>query len=416
MTSEFGSTYKNLRRGLAQLAQLDAELHDPAGATAERQSAQDLVELWLSLAEDRLREAANSPSDQARWREAIQAVTPPEESATEPSFVTFLSGARVLLHCLLDAERPGPPVSAIADRVRKLIKDGEYPAGAWLPVGRIAAESGCLTASVERVHLALRDLEAEGLVTFSASSGRARVAGEARKPDRPAQIAGWLRVLIRAGVYPPYSELPTSQPLARGLVAKVQDVSAALHVLAAEEILNCRRGRRPLVKPWLPIDVAPPPEIADLAQEMRGLVTEEVDLSSANVRMTCHRARVWWHSRLTPAPDQLENTFRTLVGAALDLFEFFLETRDSCQDADTDTLLRRTGVTALAKMPDDVQERVWRTACLAVAVLEVQVAATALARRREFLRRAGAAADAAEGPALCPSDTPVDEVDGRGIS
>ncbi|MFD8912758.1 GntR family transcriptional regulator [Streptomyces sp. NPDC059575] len=416
MTSEFGSTYKNLRCGLAQLAQLETEFRDPAGTTAERRSAQDLVELWLPLAEDRLREAADSPSDQARWREAIQAVAPPkeseaEESATELSFMTFLSGARVLLHCLLDAERPGPQVGAIADRVRKFIKDGEYPAGAWLSVGRITTESGCLAASVERVHLALRDLEAEGLVTFSPSSGRARVAGEAIKPDRPAQIAGWLRVLIRAGVYPPYSELPTSQPLARGLVAKVQDVSAALHVLASEEILNCRRGRRPLVKPWLPIDVAPPPEIADLAQELRGLATGDVDLSSSNVRMTCHRARVWWHSRLTPAPDQLENTFRTLVGAALDLFEFFLETRDASQDVDTDTLLRRTGVTALAKMPDDVQERVWRTACLAVAVLEVREAATALARRREFMRRALAQSEAAAGPAPCPSETPTNEVD-----
>ncbi|WP_018546160.1 GntR family transcriptional regulator [Streptomyces sp. LaPpAH-108] len=405
MTFEFDATYKDLRRGLSQLAKLGDKSSDLAGATAERQQAQDLVDLWLPHAETRLREAAESPSDQARWRQTIQGVVPPEKPEAEgveaeSDFVAFLSGARVLLHCLLEAERPGPQVVAIADRVRKSIKDGEYPPGSWLNVGRIATEAGCMQASVERARLALRDLEAEGLVIFHPWSGRPRVAGEAKKPDRPTRIAGWLRVLIAEGVYPPYSNLPTGQQLAHALLAQSSDVTAAMRILAAEKILNYRPGMRLLRKPWPPpTDIAPPPEIADLAQKLRGLVTEDQDLSSSNIRITCQRARNWWRCRSTPPADQLEDTFRTLVAAASHLFTL-LETRPACQD--TDTLLRRTAITALAELPDDSQERVWRTACLAVAVLELQQAATALARRRECIRQAVGPDRGATGDCIFP--------------
>ncbi|MYQ48775.1 GntR family transcriptional regulator [Streptomyces sp. SID4985] len=399
MTFEIDTTYKDLRRGLSQLARLGVESSDPADTTDERQQAQDLVDLWLPLAETRLREAAESPSDQARWRKAIQGVAPPEEpnaegaeaegaeaegAEAESDFVAFLSGARVLLRCLLDAERPGPQVVAIADRVRKLIKDGEYPAGSWLNVSRIATEAGCMAVSVERARVALRDLEAEGLITFNPSSSRPRVVGEAKEPDQPTRIAGWLRVLIAEGVYPPYSNLPTGVQLARALATQPRDVTAAMRILATEKILNYRPNMRRLRKPWPPTDVAPPPEIADLAQKLRGLVAGDLDLSPSNVRIVCQRARNWWRCRITPPVDQLEVTFRTLVGAASHLFTL-LETRPAYQDMDT--LLRRTAVTALVELPDDFQERVWRTACLAVAVLELQEVATALARRREYIRQ-----------------------------
>ncbi|MET8694140.1 GntR family transcriptional regulator [Streptomyces bauhiniae] len=404
MTFESDATYRNLRRGLSQLAQLGVESSDLADTAAERRCAQDLVDLWLPLAETRLREAADSPSDQARWREAIQGVAPPEEpeaegAEAESDFMAFLSGARVLLHCLLEAERPGPQVVAIADHVRKLIKGGEYAAGSWLNVSRIATEAGCMRASVERARLALRDLEAEGLVTFNPWSGRARVAGEAKEPDRPARIAGWLRVLIAEGVYAPYSNLPTGHQLALALLTRSQDVTAALRILDAEKILYYRPRTRRLRKPWPPTDEVPPPEIADLAQKMRDLARGDLDLSPSNIRMSCQRARDWWRCRVTPPVDHLEATFRTLVGVALHLFTL-LEARPACQD--TDTLLRRTAVTALAEMPDDFQERVWRTACLAVAVLELQDVATALARRREYIRQVVGPDRGAAGDSIFP--------------
>ncbi|MFK4107457.1 GntR family transcriptional regulator [Streptomyces sp. NPDC002176] len=84
----------------------------------------------------------------------------------------------------------------MADHLRQAIKKGEHPAGSWLSARRIAVEAGCSEASVERAFLALRDLEAEGLVTFSPSSGRPRVAGEAENADRPTRIPA------RAGMFP----------------------------------------------------------------------------------------------------------------------------------------------------------------------------------------------------------------------
>ncbi|MFC9543069.1 hypothetical protein ACFTXK_00225 [Streptomyces sp. NPDC056956] len=274
--------------------------HTDAGIERDRETIWKAVEPWLPLAAQRLSEAARSPSQQMHWRQMISAVRRPSAPClARPDLVLLISAARRLLRALMEAERPGPGVSDIADRVRHAIHNGTYPSGSLLGASRIVAEIGAPT--VERVDLALQDLQREGLITISPSK-RVRVAGSALPEDRPQQIAAWLRFLIQSGVYPPQGALPRVQPLARGLVSSTPDVSLALHLLADQQVLLVGRGRRTTVHPAPPFPVAIPPDLDDLVRELNRRALPGVRLTGTDLQAVCSQARSWWSSRHHASP------------------------------------------------------------------------------------------------------------------
>ncbi|GFN02131.1 hypothetical protein Smic_06870 [Streptomyces microflavus] len=93
------------------------------------------------------------------------------------------------------------------------------------------------------------------------------------------------------------------------------------------------------------------------------------DTSPQRVRETCRRARSWCHHRITPAPGRVPHTHRTLTSMAAHLIP---APHAHHQTPQAEATMRRAAVTALAPQPDDPQEQLRRTACLAAAVLELQ--------------------------------------------
>ncbi|MEU8560568.1 GntR family transcriptional regulator [Streptomyces cyaneofuscatus] len=363
------SKYQRLRAELGALQRTTARLTGDADTGADHEAIRAFMDPWLPSAEARLRDAGGSPSNRARWREIIAAARRPEtDGETGPDTVALGIAARHLLRALMEAERSGPSVPEIADRVRQSIASGEYAPGSLLSAGRIAADTGCSAASVQRAELALRDLQAEDLVTVS-SSNRIRVAGSKEVVDRAVQIAAWLRLLIQAGVYPPASPLPARTLLSRALVSAPPDVTSALRQLDKEKVLVCLRGTRPVVRPEPPFLVASPPEMASLLSRLGVAALPDTDLSHTGIREICHRAHSWWHSRITPHPETLHHTVRALTAAAEYLIP--LAVRRYPDDPEVHATLRRAAVTALAVCSPDSDSQIWRAACLGAAVLEI---------------------------------------------
>lgn len=364
-------TYGQLREILADFEKATESINVFANKADDREAIWQLALPWLPLAEKKLGEAEGSPSHQAHWQEIIAGVQrPPAGAESVPDVGTLLHSAWWLLNALLAAAARGPSVREIADRVRELITNGTYPPGSRIGIGRIAAEVGCPSASTRRVRLATRDLEAEGLVTFTPSD-RVRVADTREVDDRPTQIAAWLRVLIQAGVYPPGSNLPPRPDLARGLVSPPPFVTRALHLLHDDSVItpSRKRGVRPTVQTTLPFPVVPPPDLDSLFPRLLTLALPDADLSHTGIRQMCNRSHTWWRSRLTPHPETLRHTHRALAAAA----EFLIPLAQSRHPNNPDVYatLRRTAVTALAAVPSDSGGQSWRAACLGAAVLEV---------------------------------------------
>lgn len=334
-----------------------------------------LTEPWLPLAETRHRLAGGSPSDQHRWGQLITDARGlgPQASVSNPAEPPTIT--RSLLRALLEAERPGPRVAEIAERLRKLIADGTYPPGTSLSALHLSdeAEAAGIPAPVERVRLALRDLTAEGSAVTNGAR-RIWVAGGAEPVERPAQIAAWMRTLIQARVYPPQSPLPARLLLARDFLATARDTGAALHILGGEKVLNRSKAYRPIVRADLPFPVDPGPfDLGARVEQLRAKAVTGTTLLFSEVRAACQQVQVWWRVRHTPRPDVLERIFRTLITAAACAIPRVVELRPSAPDADVGAVLRRTAITALVDLPVDPLERLWRTACLATAVLQVLV-------------------------------------------
>ncbi|MFJ5938603.1 hypothetical protein [Streptomyces sp. NPDC093071] len=372
-----GSVERRLRAALRELQKTAARFSTgPSTRGAEyRAAVWALAEPWLALAETRHRLAAGSPSDQHRWRRLIDdarclGVQEPVSNPAEPPALT-----RALLRALLEAERPGPSVTEIADHLRKLIADGTCPPGTSLSALHLAdeAEKEGTPAPVERVRLALRDLTAEGTTVIN-DARRTWVAGSAAPVERPTQIAAWLRTLIQARVYLPQSPLPARLMLARDFLATSRDTGAALRILGAEKVLKRSTAYRPVVRADLPFPLDPGPfNLGARVEELRGKAITGITFPFSEVRATCRQVQVWWRVRHTPRPDVLERVFRTLITAAAYGIPRVVELYPSAPDADVRTVLRRTAITALADLPADPLEHLWRTACLAAAVLQVLV-------------------------------------------
>lgn len=362
-------TFGQLRVILSEFETATAALNVFADQADDRETIWRLVLPWLPLAEKRLREADCSPADQARWLEIITDVQRPDVDAEIiPDVGTLIHAAWRLLCALLAASRKGPGVREITERIRESVANGSYPPGSLLAVGRIAAEVGCPLVSVGRVRLAVRDLEAEGLITFS-SADRIHVAYRSEAVDRPDQIAAWLCVLIQAGVYPPGSKLPTRLALGRALVSAQPFVADGLQLLHEQNVVTNRNGVRTVVRPTLPFPVVPPPDVDSLLPRLWDMALPGMDLSPTGIRAVCHRAHTWWRSRLAPHPETLHHTLRTLAAAAEYLLP--LAAGQHPNNPDVHATLRRTAVTALAAGPSNSDGQIWRAACLGAAVREV---------------------------------------------
>lgn len=358
--------YSQVRTSLASLRASRFTGRTAAGIDRDREAIWNAVEPWLWLAEQRLREATRSPSQEAHWRELINAVRRPSSSyLPRPDLVVLLGAARRLLHALMEAERPGPDVSDIADRVRHALDSGMYPPGSKLAASRIAEEA---SAPIGRVDLALQDLQSEGLVTISPSK-QVRVAGNVIGKDRPQQIAAWLRFLIQSGVYPPGSTLPRVRPLARSLVSPLADTAGALRLMADQQVLLVMRGQRPLVHPLPPFPVATLPELGDLVRELNRRAVPGVQPIGRHVLAACHQTHAWWSSRTMPPPDQADEAVGILITAGAHLVSH--AARRYQANCDMQAKLRQTAVTALAERPSERWEHIWRAACLGALVRDL---------------------------------------------
>lgn len=361
-------TYGQLCEVMANFEKATASFNVFADKPGDCEAIWQLVLRWLPLAEKRLGEADGSPTDQARWKELIAGVQrPTADATTAPDVGALIHNAWQLFGALVAAARSGPSVREIADYIRESITTGIYSPGILLSVGRVAAEVNCPLASIGRVRLAARDMEAEGVITYSPSD-RIRVAMREEAADRPAQIASWLSVLIQAGVYPPESKLPALADLARALVSPPAFVSRALHLLHETGVVTHHRGLRTVIRPALPFDVLSPPDVHSLLPMLWNVALPDVDLSHTGIREMCHRTSTWWRSRLTPHPETLDHTLRALAAAAEYLLP--LVAHQHPDNAEVHATLRRTAVTALAVRPSTSEARVWRTACLGASVLE----------------------------------------------
>ncbi|MFD5454111.1 hypothetical protein [Streptomyces olivaceus] len=165
-----------LKRSLMSVHRATRRFTDPttAGIERDREILRTILDPWLPLADQRLREATRSPAQQQHWHELINTVRHPRTTCpASPGLFQLTTDARRLLRALMEAEHPGPNVADIADHIRQAIRDGTYPPGTLLAAGRLAADTQ--TPTPERLDLALQDLRHEGLVTLTPSH-RIRVA------------------------------------------------------------------------------------------------------------------------------------------------------------------------------------------------------------------------------------------------
>jgi Bacterial regulatory proteins, gntR family len=327
----------------------------------------DAVAPWQDLARYRLEMAAGSHADSARWLRLITAVQePPDRNITEPTyehFVTLHGSGRAFFLALLEAEKPGPTVGDLRDRVHRAVKNGDYRPGQCLVRRRIAEE---YRVCEERVKLALEDLGHNGVVVLS-PSGRARIPAPFESADRAQEIAGWLGALISWGVYPAGTLLPARKRLARSLASETADVTRALRRLQGQDMLLWRPRTRPRVAP------AGPPA-SPVSVSLNAAITKLPRPSAAPVNLDTARetamvARTWWSHRSFPPSDSMNVVFQMLQAMA----SHFLSTGAYMipQTAETYSTLRRAAVTATAPWPTSPHGQAWRTACLGVAVLDV---------------------------------------------
>ncbi|MFB7597609.1 GntR family transcriptional regulator [Streptomyces sp. NPDC056160] len=357
-------TRGTLHRAIAQL--------DGTGEALDRDRERvwAVVEQWLPLAQQRMREAAGSNRDQDRWQGLIRAATRPDTAtapAAQPTLLTVCNGARGLLRALLEAEHPGLTAAEVADRLRRAIRARDYPPGGRLSRARIIAGMGDLPH--DRIDLALQDLQDEGLVAIGAS-GKARVAGTV--PDPTDRVAAWLRFLIQSGVYPPHSTLQPAKALAQSLATSAPIMNRALRSLADQKIVVRPSAQAAHIHPEPPLPLAEPPELGVAARQLHHRA-DDLTPTGTQVLDACDRARAWWITRQAPAPEAVACCSRLLTRAAAILISRHADT----SDAHLLTLLRRTAVTALAAWPADSAERIWRTACLATCVRDIHRAVDA---------------------------------------
>lgn len=361
---------RGLRQALAQLRSAGGA-HDAASLGAVVLGYRLVWQVtgpWIDLAFQRLQESSDSPSDTARWQRLIGAVRCPADgsiaSVTYEGLLVLVGQARDLLRALIETEQPCVPVAEVARRITYLIDSGTYPPGSAPFAGHIAAD---LNIPAARVHLALQDLAEAKLISLGVN-GRPRIPGGVES-DRPQRIAEWLTTLIANGVYPPRTFLPIRTDVARSLVSSEPNVRAALRLMADEGTLAILPKGTSVVRPDLPFPLRPPVRVLNAAQVLKG-EAPAVRLSADAVRHTVRVSHGWWRCRTRSAPSSAEvsEQIRVLRATAGHLIPLAVNRRLA---ADDETRVRRAAVTALAELPTDPVERVWRAACIGASLLDL---------------------------------------------
>ncbi|MFB7403231.1 GntR family transcriptional regulator [Streptomyces rubiginosohelvolus] len=360
-----GPPYGYVRDALRELLVIERAAPDASTAAAPVPAQlTDLADQWAKAAHACVADMG-SVTQRARWQTLITDV---ETRQGSPALCAAL---RTLLLAMLEYSRYEPPVTGISDYLRGRIADGTCPPGSPLGARRIAAELRLAPVSAVRVKLALADLEAEGLVESTRIG--IRVTGTpAGRPERSVQVAQWLRTLIQEGVYPPGSALPRVTDLARPLVTPTPVISSAMALLDDEGTVRSGLGVRAVVVQNPGFAVAAPVDLTIVDRRLTLAGWAGSDTSPQRVRETCRRARGWWHHRIAPAPDRVPHTHRTLTSMAARLIP---AAHAHHQTLTAEATMRRAAVTALAPQPACAQQQLWRTACLAAAVLELQALA-----------------------------------------
>ncbi|MGW7639526.1 GntR family transcriptional regulator [Streptomyces decoyicus] len=337
----------------------------PAAVALAYDRVDQRLDKWLRLAERRREEAAEWPSDRARWDRLIEAVTRPRRpSDTSYEGLAFLvSGARELFRALLRTAPPFLPVAEVGRRIDRQIAAGVYAPGTTLSKSGIA---DVLCVPVDSVSLALSDLAHSGTIEAKAN-GRFRIP----HPDcdgRARQLATWLRELVAAGVYPPGSVLPRCGELARVLVTSQEPLTEALCLLVEDGTLACAPQRPPTVRA---VKVA----ARSATKTLPGLAepAHDVPPTPAGIRESVRTVHVWWTSRLAPHPSRIDRCVDQLCTAA-----HHLEARArsaagalAAEEPGLRSVIARMKVTAAAVRQAVGENRLWLTACLATAVHDV---------------------------------------------
>lgn len=137
----------------------------------------------------------------------------------------------------------------IADRLRKRITSGRYPAGEVLPSeAELCAEFRVARNTVRR---ALALLEADGLIVTVPSKGRVvrhRDGSPDAVPYRYVQIAAELREQICTGVLGVGAALPSETELRRHYGTSRNTVRQALALLEHEGLVVAEHGRGRFVR------------------------------------------------------------------------------------------------------------------------------------------------------------------------
>lgn len=361
---------RGLRQALAQLRNTGGP-HDAASLGAVVLGYRLVWQVagpWIDLAAQRLQESSDSPSDTARWQRLIGAVRPPADGsitgATYEGLLVLVGQARDLLRVLIETEQPCVPVAEVARRITALIDSGTYPAGSAPYAGKIAAD---LNIPAPRVQLALQDLAEAGTVSLGAN-GRPWIS-DGGVSDRPQWIAQWLTALIADGVYPPRSFLPVRPELTRSLVSSGPHVKTALRLMADEGTLALLPKGSPVVRPDLPFPSRPCVSMLDAARMQKG-EPSAVRRTADAVRETVRVSHNWWQCRTSSSPSATEVNDQIRILRAT-VSHFLPPAVNRQLTADDETRLRRAAVTALAELPAEPLERVWRAACIRASLLDL---------------------------------------------
>ncbi|MGW2027878.1 GntR family transcriptional regulator [Streptomyces decoyicus] len=337
----------------------------PAAVAIAYDRLNQRLDKWVRSAERRRDEAAEWPSDRARWDQLIEAVTRarrPSDTSYE-GLTLLVNGARELFRALLSTAPPFLPVAEVGRRIDRQIAAGVYAPGTTLSKSEIA---DVLCVPVASVSLALSDLAHSGTIEAEAN-GRFRIP-HPDGDDRARQLATWLRELVTAGVYPPGSVLPHRRELARVLVTSQEPLTEALCLLVEDGTLVCTPQRPVTVRAVKVAAHSATRPLPRLVEPAHG-----VPPTPAGIRESVRTVHVWWTSRLAPHPSRIDRCVDQLCAAA-----HHLEARARSaagalanEEPGLRSVIARMKVTAAAVRQAAGENRLWRTACLATAVHDV---------------------------------------------
>ncbi|MFD9715856.1 GntR family transcriptional regulator [Streptomyces sp. NPDC059076] len=327
-----------------------------AAVDRDQVTLDQIVAVWAPVA-CQCRSASGSPAERARWTELVDSTGRDVRPCLTPfaALIARTGCVRDLLTALRTHAQPGPGVAQIATEIRSRIDDGTYPRGARLSRARIAAD---LNARPERVQLALADLAAVGVVERHGSGIAPADRGGSR--DGKAQyIADRLRTAITTGLYPPGAPLPALAVLSRRFVTDQARVTAGLHLLAADGLLDLSPGQRPYVtQHGDEISLAHPttsPTAWD--QDSQGPVGIDV----AALRAAVGEAKGQWRYHRTIRPEFVVEQWAELRAIAHHLLANPLT---PCGE----TNRRWAALIATTPPPDSAALKPWHTAILAEAL------------------------------------------------